>query len=99
MKTHEVKSWLEFFEPVYDGTKNFELRKNDRGYAVGDVIILREWDPNTETYTGRKCARRIAYCMNGIGSAGTIAPYHGLSIGYVILGLRNEEPEQDESKH
>jgi hypothetical protein len=42
---HELKSWPEFFEPVYTGRKNFDLRKNDRQFAVGDVIRLREWRP------------------------------------------------------
>jgi Domain of unknown function (DUF3850) len=56
MKAHEVKSWPEFFELVYNGTKTFELRKNDRGYAVMamsddlnrqevDIVdILRFWN-------------------------------------------------------
>jgi hypothetical protein len=45
---HELKSWPEFFEPVYTGRKNFELRKNDRHFQVGDVIRLREWRPVSE---------------------------------------------------
>jgi hypothetical protein len=94
---HELKSWPEFFEPVYTGRKNFELRKNDRHFQVGDVIRLREWRP-TEShdwltkgeYTGRECNRRISYILEGIGVGamqGVIKPYWGLDRGYAILGL------------
>jgi Domain of unknown function (DUF3850) len=83
---HELKSWPEFFEPVLRRTKNFELRKNDRGYKIGDVLLLREWDPKTKIYSGRECRRTVEYVLEGIGTGG-IEPLKGLSIGYCILGL------------
>jgi hypothetical protein len=83
---HELKSWPEFFEPVLRRTKNFELRKNDRGYKIGDVLLLREWEPKTKIYTGRECRRTVEYVLEGIGTGG-IEPLKGLSIGYCILGL------------
>src|SRR5262245_33137345 len=33
MTEHDLKSWPEFFEPISKGSKQFELRKNDRKYA------------------------------------------------------------------
>lgn len=48
MRTHEVKCWPCFFERVKDGSKNFDIRVNDRDYQAGDTIILREWDPKKE---------------------------------------------------
>ena len=45
MKTHHLKCWPEFFEPICEGTKNFEIRRNDRDYEVGDLLILEEWAP------------------------------------------------------
>jgi hypothetical protein len=93
--THELKSWPEFFNPVFTGIKNFELRKNDRNFVVGDVIVLREWQPakgfeDGGVYTGRECRRRISYILEGLGVGamqGVIKPYWGLDRGYVILGL------------
>lgn len=61
MKTHHLKIWPEFFEAVLDGRKTFEVRNDDRGFEVGDVLELREWSPDRRDYTGRSCAREVTY--------------------------------------
>lgn len=38
MKTHKIKLNEEFCDAVLSGDKNFEIRKNDRGYQKGDII-------------------------------------------------------------
>ena len=43
---HELKTWPAYFERVVDGSKTFEVRKDDRGYQSGDELVLREWDPD-----------------------------------------------------
>lgn len=42
---HQLKIWPEFFARVRGGFKAYEVRKNDRGFRVGDRLILREWSP------------------------------------------------------
>ena len=37
-KTHKLKILENFADDVYIGNKNFEIRKNDRGYQKGDTI-------------------------------------------------------------
>ena len=59
--THELKTWPDYYDAIARGLKTFEIRQNDRGYKVGDVLFLREWNPHTRTYTGRNCRRRITY--------------------------------------
>jgi ASC-1-like (ASCH) protein len=55
MSVHELKSWPEFFEAVQSGTKKYEVRTDDRGYARGDRLLLHEWDPKDKEFTGRFC--------------------------------------------
>lgn len=43
MTRHLLKAWPQFFNPVYSGQKPFEIRKNDRNFKVGDILVLREF--------------------------------------------------------
>ncbi|MEC0329184.1 DUF3850 domain-containing protein [Paenibacillus macerans] len=58
---HHLKINTEFFEPVLRQDKSFEIRKNDRNYLIGDLIILNEWEPSKKQYTGRKVKGVITY--------------------------------------
>ena len=40
MTTHELKIWTEFFEMDLT-VKPFEIRKNDRNYKTGDILVLK----------------------------------------------------------
>lgn len=75
VKIHEVKIGATFFEEAACGKKNFELRKNDRGYRVGDMLELQEYKDGA--YTGRTCRKLIIYMLED---------YTGLQEGYCILG-------------
>lgn len=72
-----LKILPEYFEAAISGRKNFELRRNDRDYKEGDVIILREWDEDQE-YTGRSFAVGIKYVLKN-------CPEYGLQDGYCIF--------------
>jgi hypothetical protein len=45
MKVHELKTWPEYFKAIKKGEKTFELRKNDRDFEKGDILVLREFIP------------------------------------------------------
>lgn len=75
-RTHELKILPEYFQAVRNGNKTFEIRKNDRGYAVGDRLILREYDNGR--FTGETEIRYVSYVLDD-------ATY--LQEGYVALGL------------
>jgi hypothetical protein len=45
MKTHELKTWPEYFSAVWHGLKNFEVRENDRNFLVGETLELKEFKP------------------------------------------------------
>jgi hypothetical protein len=100
MTMHELKCWPEYFQATFIGLKKFDLRRNDRGFKVGDMIKLREYEPPKPqvqgeryagpigTYTGRVLHQRICYMLEGVGGSetGVIAPLKGLERGFVILG-------------
>ena len=43
MKTHELKLDTRYFDKVKSGLKNFEIRKNDRDFQVGDILELKKY--------------------------------------------------------
>ena len=52
-KTHTLKTWPRFFSAVWDRRKRFEIRRDDRDFAVGDHLYLHEYEHLAERYTGR----------------------------------------------
>ena len=41
IKEHRVKILPSYFEAQVNNSKNFEIRKNDRNYQVGDLLLLK----------------------------------------------------------
>lgn len=72
---HELKILPQHFIPVLDELKTAELRKNDRAYAVGDTLLLMEWNGE---YTGDACERVVTH----IADVGDYLP------GYVLLSMK-----------
>jgi hypothetical protein len=79
MRTHRLKTWPEFFLPIAEGEKTFEVRKNDRGFRLGDVLVLREFCPVGGTFTGREERRLVVYILEG--------GQFGIEAGHCVLGL------------
>lgn len=84
MQVHQVKCWMRYFPAIADGIKNFDLRKDDRGYNVGDEIVFEEYQLSTKEYTGRVVRRRIKYILRD---------FEGLFPDYCILGLEYTKQE------
>lgn len=59
----EKKVWPKYFQKIVDGDKKFELRLNDFECNEGDVLFLREWDPETKSYTGRELEKEVTYVI------------------------------------
>jgi hypothetical protein len=64
-RIHALKTWPAFFAEVRAGRKRFEIRRNDRGFAVGDCLVLQEWNPDTKTYTREAASMRVTYLVQG----------------------------------
>lgn len=80
------------FQDVLEGKKTFEIRFNDRGYQVGDLIVLKETkftgqqmgEGRPLIYTGREMQKQISYILSG----------YGLQDGWVILGITDLDNQQ-----
>lgn len=77
---HTLKCQPPFFAEVAAGRKTFELRRDDRGFAVGDLLCLREWIPDGD-YTGEEWRGTITYILRD---------YAGIEPGFCIMGLKPE---------
>ncbi len=57
----EKKIWSEYFDAVLSGKKTFEVRLADFECKDGDRLVLKEYDPDTKRYTGRKIEKTVSY--------------------------------------
>ena len=83
---HELKILEIYFVAVISGLKNFEIRKNDRNFHVGDVLVLKEYNSESNRYSGRKVIKQVKYIFNG--------PGYGIEDGYCVLALGELAEEQ-----
>lgn len=88
-RTHELKTWPEFYSELLAGRKTFEMRRDDRGFRPGDELRLREWEPRRDIddgvwrggageYTGREERFRIGYVLRN---------HEGIAPGFAVLSL------------
>lgn len=81
---HFIKTLPEYYAAVVDGTKTFELRKNDRDYKVGDALVLQEFHRETG-YTGEMITVAVTFLTNYPA---------GLREGFVAMGIKLFEGAQ-----
>ena len=78
--THNIKIRIEFADAVLCGDKSFEVRKNDRGYRVGDIItfqvVNRAGDYIDHPLNSKKY--RITYVLSE----------WGIEVDYVVFAIK-----------
>jgi hypothetical protein len=87
---HILKTLPDYWDAIERGEKTFEVRRDDRGFQKGDVLVLRRlkksyggaWveDRRDTNNTPRELRRKITYVLTG--------GQFGIEPGYVVLGLR-----------
>ncbi len=87
MTTHRLKIHEQYADAVLNGTKTLEVRKNDRGYKVGDKIVFDV--VTNEGYAVGAAARHplnwAAYRIDYI-----LDDFEGLAQKYVALAISKE---------
>ena len=80
MARHHLKTWPVPFLALWRGDKLFEVRKNDRNYAVGDQLVMQEWYPESAVWGERIVSADVSYVLDG---------EFGLKPGHVCMSLSN----------
>jgi len=63
MKVHELKISPLHYMKINQGKKAYEIRKNDRDFRKGDILLLRCW--NGKKYTGEEQLVQITGVIAG----------------------------------
>ena len=86
--THNLQSYPEFFAPTISGAKTHEVRSegdplsvdgDNSPFAVGDTILLHEYDPTAKTYSGRIAAVVVTWFDP--------APKPWLGVGWITMSI------------
>lgn len=96
---HSLKTWKQYFRQIVDGQKTFEVRKNDRGFKVGDILILDEYNNETKEFTGRSECFQVGFMLQGeFGLPADVCVMSLLNPDAlpVVGGLTKREPDAGE---
>ena len=85
MSEHTLKVQPPYFDALVDGTKTFEVRRNDRAYQKGDTVILVAYNGiYRDSAHPQPIRRAITFVYSGDPRFGEWPS------GMVVLGLGNE---------
>lgn len=79
-KVHYLKTWPKYWLDVQSGQKTFEIRFDDRGFQVGDLLCLQEWDEDSR-YSGRELWRKVSYIL------GNDEKFFALTACHVVMAM------------
>lgn len=100
MRHHELKIDPGTLNPIIQGVKPFDVRRDDRTFMPGDTILFRETRQSGEymkahvlepEYTGKKLAVRITFVLRG--------PCYGVPVGLSVLGLQSMDPRPNDPQN
>lgn len=76
---HKLKIETQYFKQVISGEKTFEIRFNDRNYAVGDLLFLREYFLETGRFSGNVAFVSVTSICDDI---------RFVKPGYVVMSIK-----------
>jgi len=85
MRLHRLKTWPEPFQAVLDGRKTHEARVDDRGFAVGDGLVLLEYEPMTSSGFGALTCRWAIVTVEYVTPGGRFGVERGACVMSVKL--------------
>ena len=76
---HQRKASRTDFQAIISGEKSFQVADKNDEYQVGDRLLLKEWDPMFEFYTGREADLDITFIET---------PCVGLPDSMLVMAIR-----------
>lgn len=89
VKIHELKCWPEYWDALASGQKRFEVRRDDRGFQRGDILVLQRCHKvllgsyEVETDSSGRPAKELAFRVGYILTGGQF----GIEPGFVVMSL------------
>lgn len=96
IREHVLKLDTEYFDAVACGAKPFEVRRDDRGFQRGDILILERYGKSKSALKGIYYLTKTGYTASDkseIARARVRVTYvltggqYGIEPGYVVLGI------------
>lgn len=81
MKHHQLKIEPKYIDAIFDGSKTFEIRKNDRDFQSGDNVTLTEI-PRSDHAWPRSVTKTIGFLTD-----------YEQKPGYVVFSLISESKD------
>lgn len=85
--THTLKIKPMYLDEIVNSNKLFEVRKNDRNFQKGDILVLQAYD--NEKYLGKEIEVEVTYVLKG---------FEALKDGYVVLGIKTKSSYEEKVK-
>ncbi len=87
MIEHRLKTLSPYWDAINRGEKNFEVRRDDRGFQKGDILLLEKYDGAYYVKEGHSLSSPIATIRAEVTYVLTGGQL-GIEPGYVVMGLR-----------
>jgi len=68
-----------FYGLMKAGVRNFDVRKNDRRFSVGDTITFMEYNHETKSITGKEYNVNVTYVEGNLTG--------GVNGDYIVIGF------------
>lgn len=91
MTEHVLKTLPAYWDALASGEKNFEVRRDDRGFQKGDVLVLLKYKGGYRDFyiapDGSECYQRRAATLRFRVTYVLTGGQLGIEPGYVVMGL------------
>lgn len=98
MKIHHLKCLTEYYWPMVYGQKTFDIRLNNRGFAVGDIVVQHEVVAVAEFENVAKVLSDVKPPNYGVERTGHYTAFkvnyicdYAQQDGYVVMSVENTD--------